>query len=468
MSRIWAVARQMIAEGIRMKIALVFLVLIGAVVLGLPFSVAGDGSLTGAVQSFMSYGLSATGFLLGVLTIFMSRSLSDELVHRQIFLVMTKPIPRWQYVIGKWFGITVLNAVFLTCAGLTIYGMVHYIKRTHPPIDDLFDKAELNNEVLVARHALPAKLPDFMQDAELEFDRNVEEGMYTDVPGFKPDAEKLRLAKKHEARWRVVGPRDRRIFEFENVLCDRAHQNTIQIRYKTEVSQYPPDEIFRAVWRFGDPYKGTPVYDAPVRHVVGRFHTIRVPADAVAEDHTLLAHFYNQNPFEGERQFNNVIEFRASDGVEVLFIVGSFEWNLVRLLILMMCKLSFLAAVSVLMVTVFSFPVACLTAFTVYTLAAAGSFLNEALDLASDDFASMFSSVKEFLVQSIMHLYNMLQWVIPDFGRYDAVETFVNGRNVSLVWVLQATTELVLVKSLIILGLAVLFFHRREVAEVSF
>ena len=468
MSRIWAVARQMIAEGIRMKIALVFLVLIGAVVLGLPFSVAGDSSLTGAVQSFMSYGLSATGFLLGLLTIFMSRSLSDELVHRQIFLVMTKPIPRWQYVVGKWLGITVLNAVFLSCAGLTIYGMVHYITRTHPPIDDRFDETVLNNEVLVARHALPTKLPDFMQDAELEYDRNVEEGMYTDVPGFKPDAEKIRLAQKHESRWRVVGPRDRRIFEFENVLCDRAFKNTIQIRYKTEVSQYPPDEIFRALWRFGDPYKGTPVYDAPVRHVVGRFHTIRVPADAVAEDHTLLAHFYNQNPFQGERQFNNVMEFRASDGVEVLFIVGSFEGNLVRLLILMMCKLIFLAAVSVLMVTVFSFPVACLTAFTVYILAAAGSFLKDSLDFASNDYASMFSSVKEFLVQSIMHIYNLLQWIIPDFGRYDAVETFVNGRNVSLVWVLQATTEMVLVKSLIILGLAVLFFHRREVAEVSF
>ena len=468
MSRIWAVARQMIAEGIRMKIALVFLLLIGAVVLGLPFSIAGDSSLTGAVQSFMSYGLSAAGFLLGLLTIFMSRSLSDELVHRQIFLVMTKPIPRWQYVVGKWLGITVLNALFLTSSGLTIFGMVHYIKRTHPPIDDRFDVAELNNEVLVARHALPTKLPNFMQDAELEYDRNVEEGMYTDVPDFKPENEKVRLAKKHEARWRVVGPGDRRLFEFENILCDRAHKNTIQIRYKTEVSQYPPDEIFRGVWRFGDPYKGTPVYDAPVRHVIGRFHTIRVPADAVAQDHTLLALFYNQNPYEGERQYNNVMEFRASDGVEVLFIVGSFEWNLVRLLILMMCKLMFLAAVSVLMVTVFSFPVACLTSFTVYILAAAGSFLGDALDMASDDFATMFSSVKEFLVQSIMHLYNLLQWIIPDFGRYDAVETFVNGRNVSLVWVLQATTELVLVKSLIILGLAVLFFHRREVAELSF
>ena len=75
-----------------MKIALIFLVLIGMVVLGLPFSIKGDGSLTGAAQSFMSYGLNATGILLGMLTIFMSRSLSDELGNRQIFLITTTPV----------------------------------------------------------------------------------------------------------------------------------------------------------------------------------------------------------------------------------------------------------------------------------------------------------------------------------------------------------------------------------------
>ena len=41
MSKTWAIARLMIAEGIRMKIALVFVLLIGAVVLGLPFSITG-------------------------------------------------------------------------------------------------------------------------------------------------------------------------------------------------------------------------------------------------------------------------------------------------------------------------------------------------------------------------------------------------------------------------------------------
>jgi len=467
MNGIWTVARHMIAEGVRMKIALVFLALLGMAVIGLPFSISGDSSLTGAVQSFLSYGFAATGVLLGTLTILLSRSFSDELVNRQVFLVLTKPLPRWQYVLGKWTGITLLNATFLSFSGLSMYGMVHYLKRTHPPIDARFDEAELNNEVLVARHALRCRLPDFRTPAEAELQRNLEEGLYANVPDFSREAERERLSNKAEASWRVVGPLDARLFEFENVLCDRTPENVIQIRYKTEVSQYPPDEVYRAVWRFGDPRKGTPVYEVPVRHVIGRYHIIRVPADAVAPDHTLTVVFFNENPFEGEPEWGSVIEFRKSDDVEVLFVVGSFEWNVVRLLVLMMCKLMFLAAAALLAASVFSYPVACLTSLTVYVLAGSRKFIEEALEFASDDYSSMFTSFKEFLLHAVMLFYDALRWVIPDFARFDAVETLVNGRNVSLVWVLQAVSDLVVVKTAVVLALAVLLFHRRELAEIS-
>ena len=463
----WAVARQMIAEGIRMKIALVFLILIGMVVLALPFSIEGDASLTGAVQSFMSYAFSATGVLLGMLTVFMSRSLSDEFVHRQIFLVVSKPVSRWQFIVGKWLGITCLNGAFLLVAGLSVYGMVHYIQATHPPIDDYFDEKELDNEVLVARHPLRTRLPDFAKPAEAEFEKNLEQGLYTNVPDFDPAVIKKQLAKKYEARWRIVPPNEMRVFEFENVLCDRSSGKFIQLRYKAEVTRYPPDEILRAVWRFGDPLKDTPVYDAPVRHMVGRYHIIRVPADVVAEDRTLIVRFFNQNPFEGEPQFANIMEFRKSDDPEVLFVVGSFEGNVARLLLLMMCKLMFLAAVGLLMTTLFSFPVACLTSFTVYVLAGARTFLTDALGFLSESGTPMFSSFKEFCAQLIGHLFTMIHWVVPNFGYYDAVETLVNGRNVGLVWVLQGIGELVLLKTVIVLGFAVLLFYRREVAEVS-
>ncbi len=467
MSRIWAVARQMISEGIRMKIAVVFLAFIAIIVLGLPFFISGDATLTGAVQSFMTYGLAGTGLALGFLTIFLSRSISDDITTRQIYLVATKPIARWEYIVGKWLGISLLNAWFLAGAGLAVYGMVHYIKRTHPPLEPRFDALELENEVLVARHAGKMIVPDFSEDAELEFQTNLEGGEYANRPDFDAAAEKRRLAAKYEARWRVVGPTNTRTFDFENILVDRSPENFIQLRYKTEVSQYPPDEIFRAVWQFGDPFKGTPTYTAKVRHIVGRYHTVRSAADAVAEDHTLKVKFANANLFPNEQTWPNIIEFRASDPIEILFTVGSFEGNLFRLLILIYCKLMFLAAVAVLAVTVFSFPVACLVSFTVFVLAGLHGFLIDALDMASADQVGMFTSLKEFIVQSVTMVFNGLYWIIPDFSRYDAIEQLVTGRNVSLVWVLQAITDLTLIRTLVVLGLAILLFHRRELAEVS-
>ena len=71
-------------------------------------------------------------------------------------------------------------------------------------------------------------------------------------------------------------------------------------------------------------------------------------------------------------------------------------------------------------------------------------------------------------MQSLMHLYDVIHWIIPDFGRFDAIEEFVNGYNVSMTWVLNGIVWLVIVKTALILGLAILLFHRREVAEVSF
>lgn len=457
----------MIAECVRMKLALVFLVLIALVLLGLPFSINAGASLTDAVQSFMTYALSATGFLLGLLTIFMSRSLADELVQRQIFLVMTKPVPRWQYVLGKWLGMVLLNAAFIIASGAIVYGMVHYLRWTHPPTEERFDRAELDNQVLVARHALKTRHPDFTKRAKMEFDRNIEEGLYDNVPDFDTARELARLAQKYEAKWRVVGPMETRVFEFENVLCDRSRDQEIQIRYKTDVTRYPQDEVFRALWIAGDAAKGTPVYRQPVRHAVGRFQTVRFPADTVADDNTLTVFFKNENPFQNEPEFGSIIDFRKSNEVELLFIVGSFEGNLIRLLALMQCKLMFLAAVALLMTTVFSFPVACLGSFTVYIFAGAQSFLREALDWSSDDFSTMFTSAKEFATQTVAVLTELLYWVIPNFAAYDAVETFVNGRNVSLVWVLHGVLWLVVVKTGIVLGLAMLLFHRREVGEVS-
>ena len=473
MSVTWAIARHMMAECIRMRVALALLALLGMLVFGLPFAIEAKGPLTDAVQAFVTYGLRGTGAVLGILTIFLAGSLSQEFVQKQILVLMAKPVPRWQFILGKWLGITLLNVIFLVFATGVIYGMVQYIRATHPPIDETYDEFRLENEVMVARAHRRPQHPDWARQAEAEFQSRLEVGDYEDVPNFDPQREKERLYKKHRAAWRVVGPLDGREFKFTRVLPRRGPDETIQLRYKTEVYNFPIDEIFRAIWWFGEPSKGTPVYQLPVRHVVGRYHIMSVPADAVASDGTLTVRFQNRNPYVGhpnwpmERQFGNVIEFRAEDEVEVLFVVDSFEGNLVRVVVLMLCKLAFLAAVALLATTIFSFPVACLASFTIYVLSATRSFVLESFDWTSPDQATWSTSFKDFLMHLVTWLYTALAMIVPDFAYFDGVEELVDGRNVGLYWTLEGVVFLFILRTGFVLGLAMLFFHRREVSEVS-
>ena len=466
MGQTWAVARHMIAEGIRMKVAVVFMVLLAFLVLGLPFLTEGDASLSGRVQSFLSYSLTATAILLSVLSILLTRGLSDELANRQILITMTKPIPRWQYILGRWIGITMINTVLLVGAALAIYGMVHVIIWQYPPIDSKFDEARLRGEVLVARHSVSTKYPDFAKFAEQEYQRNKEEGRYAGNPLHDVDQERSRLTSKVEWAWRTVHADAKRRFHFDNVLVDRAEGNTIQLRYRTRVTQYASDEIFKAMWLFGNPVKNTNTVLVPTRHVVDRFHTITVPANCVADDMTLDVEFYNQNPYvaQGDTQVANTIQFIAVDGVDIMFAVGSFEGNLLRLVGLMLCKLMFLAAVGLLMASVFSFPVATLCSFTVYLLAGTRSFMDEALDWGGRE---GFMSIESGFMTVSGWLYKVVSLAMPNFGYYDAVETLVNGQNVTLRWLLEGMGFLVLLRTTSVLGLTMLLFHRREVAEVS-
>jgi len=340
------------------------------------------------------------------------------------------------------------------------------------------------NEVMVARHVRKARTPDFTEPAENEFQRNLEQGVYQNRADFRPEEEKERLARKYEAMWRIVPPMGIREFEFTQVLCDRSPDNYVQLRYKTNVARYPPDENFRGLFVFGDRRKNTKLYEIPVRHVVDRYHTVRCPADAVAPDDTLLVRFINENPFQSEVQFNNIIEFPRRDQPEVLFVVGTFAGNLVRLLTMMQCKLMFLGAIALLATTILSFPVASLFSFTVYVLAGARGFINEAIEFSTDNTLTFLGALQRFgsglldrsidttaaqeiFLNVVAFAFAGMKYVIPDFGYFDGVETFVDGRNVSLAWVLQAVGELALLKTGIALGLAMLFFHRREVAEVS-
>jgi hypothetical protein len=462
MGNVWTVARQTIAEGVRMKIAVFFVVVLGVLVLGLPFAAKGDNSVSGAVQSFLAYSITAVTFLLSCLTIFLAKSLSDDLAGKQILMLMTKPLARWQYIIGKWLGIVLLNTVLLTVSGLGIYGLTRYVASR--PAADEWDKERLANQVLVARHGSSFIAPDFAKDANELFERYQAEGRYATATELDERQEKDRIRGDLDRRWRSVWPGEGRVFEFEDVRCARNPENLVHVKYEAKVFNFPPDEVLRCEWRFGDPAKNTATYRVLRRDVIDRRHTIPVPADAVAADNTLTVTFINANPFTeaGEPQFANTVVFEGGKGVEVLFPVSTFGSNLVRTLALVLCRLAFLAALAITAATVFSFPVAVLAAMTVFLLAVVRGFLSDALMFVGNEGAAgVFTIVFQNVLQGIY-------LVIPDFSKVNALPLLVDGRNVTLKWVLfLGLGRLVLIQTSILLLLACLLFQRREVSEVS-
>ncbi|MCK4277156.1 MAG: hypothetical protein KAX78_11610, partial [Phycisphaerae bacterium] len=96
MRSIWAVTRHTFAQCLRMKIAVMFIILLGVLLAVLPAVMEGDGTLAGKIRTFLAYGLSSTQMLLILVTIFVSTAVvSWDIRTKQIFTIATKPVSRW-------------------------------------------------------------------------------------------------------------------------------------------------------------------------------------------------------------------------------------------------------------------------------------------------------------------------------------------------------------------------------------
>ena len=102
MSRVWAVAKNSFVSAMRMKTAIVFMLLLIILLPIMSLTSTGDGTIKGRIQSFISYGLGLTGLLLSILTIIVScYTLSSDIKHKQIYTVVTKPIRRFELILGR-------------------------------------------------------------------------------------------------------------------------------------------------------------------------------------------------------------------------------------------------------------------------------------------------------------------------------------------------------------------------------
>jgi len=167
MTSVWAVTRTTFIQSLRSKVGLVAMVLLAVLLLAAPMMVNNGASpLADRIRTFLSYSVGLTGVILAVITIFLSTTFfCSDVQKKQIFLLAAKPLSRWQYVLGRWLGVVLLDALLLAVAGMGIYAGAQYL-RSQPALTPT-DRRAVETEVFTARRKIT---PDFSRDNELVAD----------------------------------------------------------------------------------------------------------------------------------------------------------------------------------------------------------------------------------------------------------------------------------------------------------
>ena len=485
------VARTVVDEAIRMRMPVVFIVGVILVVPVLPFVLDPADRLEYRLQSFLSWSSIAVSLLLSLMTIFLAiGTLTRELERRQVFLSLTKPVRRWQYLLGKWLGIASLNVVLVATAGVGVYAFTMWV--ADQPARDAQDRAAVREQVLVAREAQspsPADPDYFAREIERrrQIVREQPSGTLSGAGGGESEVNPARLERSIRQavinEWFTVGPRSTKTFVFSGLSEAKREAEEVQLRIEPEAAGGSMDVVRLAMRLNGrnyTPSPGTPLHtlttDTP--------HVLRIPKEAIDDRGVLRLEI--ANPSFGE-QAQPTVSFNPTDGLQLLYRVGGFAPNLARSLTLLWIRLAFLAALGLAASTFLGFPVAALLCTMVLMAASGGEFLIESIenyavspprdiDNAWDRLTWYPTALIRQLVEGevgqavkliVALIGQAFTTIVPAFDRYSGGELLSGGRLVSFGRVGEALWKVGLWWGGLA-GLAgYLLFRKKELARIT-
>jgi hypothetical protein len=455
MRRIWAVAKNTIRQALRMKVVGTFIVLLLILLPTMGLTVTGDSTLKGRLQTFVSYGLSLTGLLLSFLTLIVSiYTLTSDIEHRQIYTVITKPIRRSHLIVGKLFGVLVLDVALLTLFAGIIYAgtmVMPWFSAASPQ-----ERRDVDNEFYTARASLVPPQIDVSKEVEALYQKLQKNDQLEQVyPHYTRQEIIKQLTNQKRLEKRAVAVGQSLVWEFRNVKPIGPNQSLF-IRFKYDVSATPPDEQAYGDWLVGDLRRigtseqaGTPVYRSTRKDPVRKFREIEVPADAVAADGFLGIAFMNPPLNEV------VVIFPLEDGLEVLYKADTFTGNFVRAVLLILCRLVFLACLGTLAGSFLSFPVAILFCLMIFLTGTVNGFIMESIDSLSENIGIFYTYSVKLLLQSL-----------PAFDKNNPSAFLVPARLLTWAFVGRVALLLIGVRAALLLLFALIIFRFRELARV--
>lgn len=478
---VFAVARNVLAEAVRMKISMVFIVLLVFGLAALPAILDPETPLRYRVQSFLQYGAGGSFWLIALLVLFFSAaSLTSEQRDKVIWQTITKPVAAWQYLLGKWLGVSLLSAALLLVCASGVFLFTEYL-RSQPALGERVayqvsaegqriaaDRLILETQVLAARRTaeptppFQRDNPDFIRAARDRIDRERE--LDPEYARTRAEEESIidDLYRSLIIETRAVAPGQTATYIFEGLGELRNSDRLALFRYKIDSGSNAPDVTYDVAFSFNG---SNPVAQ---RVSLGNYQTIELlptvvgPEGRVAVTVTNGAFVRSPDGLLGVYANPRSISF-PEGGLEISYSAGSYQANFFRAVVVLWLKLAFLAALAIWASTFLSFPVACLVAVSAFLAAESASFLATALDrFGTTDFQGNFELWKAI----IYFVGSPVAWIFRVYAELRPVTNIVDGQLITVAAVARGSAVLA-AWSLLLFAASVLIFRKRELAMYS-
>jgi hypothetical protein len=372
----------------------------------------------------------------------------------QVYTVLTKPIRRYEFVLGKLLGVVILDAGLLLLFSFITYGITIFLPTFLKADEEQL--AQVRNEFFTARASLKPEVPDVSAEVDDVYNKLKGTGELPAGVDENPVARRnyrKELASRIGLGKRAAAVGGELVWEFRNV---KSEDPNLFIRFKYDVAVEPPDQQIYSRWAIGDDRQvrttgivETPFYYVERKDLIRIFHENKFPADAVAADGYVALAFQNV-PLN-----DTVVIFPLEDGLELLYKADTFTANFARAVVLVFVRLIFLAALAVFAGSFLSFPVAILLCLTVFAMANMSGFINESFDTLGEN-------ISKFYYYSFKPLIGLL----PRFDQPGVSKFLVPARLLSWSVLAGVCARTLFFKALPLAVLSLIIFSYREIAKV--
>lgn len=481
-----AVARTVVDEAIRMRAALVLLIVLVLSLPLLPLLLDAGERLEYRVQFLLTWALGSTTLLLGLLNVFLGcGSLSGDIDSNRIHMTLTKPLGRPEYLFGKWAGLLAVNALLVVVAGIGIYSFTRLLALSEATSQG--DRYAVDEQVLTARQSVRPTHPS--GDAYAREVEKVIDELEKDLPdAFKKDRQGTRqtIREQYFRKWHTITPDKVSEYVFSGLTHAKRTSPIVHLRIRPygEGSGYDRADVSFALWVNGRPFPYRDGTHLPYTLAGQTTHTIDIPTEAIDDKGVLRLTIENKNLLLPGATKPTTIGLVPGKGLEVLEPVGSFGQNYLKCLFMVWLKLAMVAAVAVASATFLGFPMAVLLSLMIFLSAFGSGFVGDSLELYTGmddanatvkDMAELrYSSFTDFVakgeyweaVKVIMAIIGeVFVKVIPSFDRYDAVTAVATGMNVSAWTVFECIVRVGIVAPVILGLLAWFCFEQRDLVR---